>query len=737
MKTGGHMDSKSTSIRITFFVVLSIIFSIFFSIQNSSSSKKTLTPKAQTPAFFGFNIHSLPLLSPQEINQTLSMVSQCSNTTVVRFWGFSGGGDGYQARLFNAIENIGKVLDNAPANIQFIITLSNYYSQGVFQPWPDPQQNPTQWYGSDWKRNGFGDFVNAVTTKYKGSPKILMWEIMNEPNCTGDQACTEAQHQFLKEASDIIARNDPGKLISPGLQGQNTGGEHFDNGDYEAITQLPNISANSCHLYAGPSSPNSNLSKANCLQALEITKRNDKLFYIGEFGGEYGCTSAACTNTCPVNTLEMRKNEMMTVAKEFTDAGTNGVLVWQFSPERNPTLTCDGSSVFPGDPFCSIQGNTTLTNKSTANNKKTSNTGQQTTNKIATINFNPQNPKVNTSFKVIIASGTGFTWVHMKIFDKDGKKLIQEGGKKAGQPIVSKIKDGYQWTYDAESIKEKGDYKVIFYSSCDKGCKEQSSRILSMDTGKNNETQNVKLVKETQQQNQAQPKTVPQQENVRNVNFCKEIAVHGPKNKKLNLVILPSGYSDNDSFLKDVQTAISSMNKTNLSTNIKNKINFYAYIDITIDLPANLCNQQVICIDQETARNYAQACGGDAYVVMVNNKGLEQGVAYGICSQEVAVTNKVVDGGIRPFPHELGHSIACLNDEYLVQGQQDLRINCSADSSCQGWQKYPGNGCYPICSSPQWFKSTEKSAMNHFTDFSWEFNPPSLEGWDISLQNYD
>lgn len=222
----------------TLFAILFLLVETVILLPNQENTKQTFTPKAQaTGSFFGFNIHSLSLLNGNDLADTLNQVNQCSGTNVIRFWGFAGG------------DHIGTVLANSPAGTQFIVTLSNYYGGYPPQPWPAPETNPTSWYSNDWKTNGFKDFVNSVTTKYRGNQKILMWEIMNEPNCTADSACSQAQHNFLNDVSTLIAQNDPGKLISPGTQAQNTGGERFDNGDFQAIVQLTNITAVSCHLY--------------------------------------------------------------------------------------------------------------------------------------------------------------------------------------------------------------------------------------------------------------------------------------------------------------------------------------------------------------------------------------------------------------------------------------------------------------------------------------------------------
>jgi hypothetical protein len=389
------------------------------------------------------------------------MVSQCTNTNLVRLWGFSGGGDGYDARMFNAIENLGSVLQNAPANMKFVVTLSNYYSSGVFQPWPAPEENPTRWFSYDWKTNRFSDFVNQVTTKFKGNSKILIWEVMNEPNCDGSEECTTAQHRFLKDVSDIIAANDPGKLISAGNQAQNTGGEHFDNGEYEDIVGYKNITAATCHLYL----EDQNTAIPNCIQALTISKKYNKFFYIGELGYSVGCTAPDCTNTCSQDVLKKRKDTILDTAKDFTDAGAQGIIVWQFSPERNSTLTCDGASVFPEDPFCSIKDNATLNDNTNVNTTKNITNNNQQQNQTNTgsggFSFNPENPKPGDQLKVIFTSSKGLAWVNLAGEGPGGKKINMAGKT----PTITKDSKGYHWTYTIDKVVN-GTYTFTFSHDC-------------------------------------------------------------------------------------------------------------------------------------------------------------------------------------------------------------------------------------------------------------------------------
>lgn len=364
------------------------------------------------------------------------------------------------------------------------------------------------------------------------------------------------------------------------------------------------------------------------------------------------------------------------------------------------------------------------------------------------INFTPQNPAPNTDFSVTTTATTSYSWVYLKIAKQgETNAFWQAANNLADEPSVSQGPPA-SWTYHIGKGKPAtlpaGDYKVTFYSDCDKGCSERASRTLSIGNNKTNETQTPPTKQAAQQQAkpaqtaQTQPQQNPQAVGAKpDAKFCTKLDIRAG-NKKYNLVILPAGYASSQDFLNDARIAVSSLNKTNLSPNTRNKINIWAYNDSSINLQAGLCDDRGICLDQGAARNFAQACGGDGYIVIMNDKSQERGISYGACSGEAAITNAMVDGGMRPFPHELGHAIACLNDEYLVGGRiQEQHINCSTDPSCASWQKYQTTGCYQVCNSGDWFRSTPQSTMNSGSSFLWQFNPPSLEGWDNELKNYE
>ncbi len=390
---------------------------------------------------------------------------------------------------------------------------------------------------------------------------------------------------------------------------------------------------------------------------------------------------------------------------------------------------------------------------------QTGNAGGTTTNTTigggaggTSINFSPQNPAPNTDFSVTTTATTSYSWVYLKI-TKQGETnpFWQAANNLADEPSVSQGPPA-SWTYHIgkgkPAVLPAGDYKVTFYSDCDKGCSERASRTLSIGNNKTNETQTppssrrspegTKAGQQAKPAQNPQPQQNPQAGSAKpDAKFCNKLYIRAGR-KKYNLVILSAGYASSQDFLNDARIAINSLNKTNLSPNTRNKINIWAYADTSIDLRAGFCDSREICVDQNAARNFAQTCGGDGYVVILNNKSEERGVSYAVCGGEAAITNAMVDGGIRPFPHELGHSIACLDDEYLIENYgRAPRINCSTDSSCSSWQKYSGVGCYQTCSSEDRFRSTPTSLMNGGRSFTWQFNPPSLEGWDNKLQDYE
>lgn len=292
---------------------------------------------------FGFNVHSLSNESEENIKALLEYLAQNCETTIVRLWGYNGtlGVNG---------QNLYKVLRSAPSNIQFIVALEDF-------PFGPAQANPTAWYQQAAQPgSSYYQHVQAMLSRFGNEPQILAWELLNEPHCKGDHgSCFNSFKSFARSISNLIATYTSA-YISPGLMGG-----HLSWDEYEEISNLPNITANSCHYNSNTNNPDT------CLTALS-RKGDVDYFYVGEAGyrggadcSGGGCTNRDCTNCCDTDTLQQRADEVFSHRDTLLDAEADAFLVWQFSPRQNGTLICDEFSVFPKDPICSGTGDLFLT----------------------------------------------------------------------------------------------------------------------------------------------------------------------------------------------------------------------------------------------------------------------------------------------------------------------------------------------------------------------------------------
>jgi len=308
------------------FLFLSILLTIFFSLPKNTLAQNN----------FGFNVHSLSKTTPENITSILNYLKDECQTTIVRFWG-------YQSTLgINGDNDIQKVLDAAPSGMKFIIALEDFsYGPAI--------NNPSSWFESGYKTS-YRPYVEKILNKYGHDSRILVWEIMNEPHCKGDPNCFPHFKNFVADISTLI-NSKTSSYVSPGLMGG-----HLTWAQYEEISQLPNITANSCHYNANTNNPNT------CLEALNH-RSGTNFFYVGEAGyqGEGNCSGGACTNSnctncCDLPVLQKRADQVKNDLNTLMGAGANAFLIWQFSPKGSSTLICDSFSVFPKDPICNGTG---------------------------------------------------------------------------------------------------------------------------------------------------------------------------------------------------------------------------------------------------------------------------------------------------------------------------------------------------------------------------------------------
>lgn len=220
---------------------------------------------------------------------------------------------------------------------------------------------------------------------------------------------------------------------------------------------------------------------------------------------------------------------------------------------------------------------------------------------------------------------------------------------------------------------------------------------------------------------------------------------------KADLVVLAEDYNSLDDFLAAVDKAVVALAKTNLGPTRLGKINLWAHTDLTqtyfqgYDCPTS-GRLSAACWDHMKAFTVAASkCGGDSYLVF-NNDTRRVGSIGGISIWGgTYIYNFALDEPT--VPHELGHSLAGLMDEYSFgveapQGQI-AGINCSEIGSanqsipCPKWaDKFPNVGCFQRCGYTNFFRPTDRSIMDRGGSGAvYEFNEPSLvDGWDEVLK---
>ena len=220
---------------------------------------------------------------------------------------------------------------------------------------------------------------------------------------------------------------------------------------------------------------------------------------------------------------------------------------------------------------------------------------------------------------------------------------------------------------------------------------------------------------------------------------------------KADLVILAEDYGSYSEFLAGVDKAVAAINKTNLGTARLGKINLWALLDLNqtffkgFNCPTS-GGQTVACWDHLKAFTLAASkCGGDSYLVF-NNDTHRTGSVGGISIWGgTYIYNFALDQPT--VPHELGHSLIGLMDEYsfgiAAPAGAIAGINCSELGSasqttpCPKWAtRFPNVGCYPRCGYTNFYRPADRSIMDRGgTGAVYDFNEPSLvDGWDEMLK---
>ncbi|MEU9831143.1 RICIN domain-containing protein [Streptosporangium sp. NPDC048047] len=234
-----------------------------------------------------------------------------------RTWGFEAYG----------VDKLDLIVERAEANGQkLILSLANQ-GRDCGEAAKD-----AAWYGGGF-RDAYLSWVRKVVTRYKDSPAIGMWEIINEPGQQTTGVSTTMIKTFLDETAAVIKGIDPHHLVESGTMAEFTSGTGTS-ANYGLLHSGPNIDVGSLHEYDQDHSDQ--VVSRHLAPTLSQLYQLNKPFIVGETGIVAGPGCAITTQ---------QRSAMF--AREFDGyflSGVSGVLIWTYSPNPrntdNPAEAC-------------------------------------------------------------------------------------------------------------------------------------------------------------------------------------------------------------------------------------------------------------------------------------------------------------------------------------------------------------------------------------------------------------
>ena len=300
------------------------------------------------------------------------LFSNLPPNSLVRFWAFQGtlATNNQTGQLDWA--PLDRVFDTAAAYHQRLIVVAT--DQGGTcdgDYWQDPA-----WYEGGFMKAypyvvdgvnltplSYWQYLQDLVTRYRNSPALGMWEPISEAeastcpdagqdnggtaSCSGSQTCPNetAAAQALRSFFDTVGAEihslDPEHLVEDGLLG---GGQCGSSGsDYAYVSESPGIDVLSVHDYYGAAAMGGDQWNGMAVRFAQA-QAVGKPIIVGEVGIEAG-TAPGCT------TLQERASEMAAKEQAESQAGSSGLLVWDWEPAPTSDCTYD---TYPGDPLMGL-----------------------------------------------------------------------------------------------------------------------------------------------------------------------------------------------------------------------------------------------------------------------------------------------------------------------------------------------------------------------------------------------
>jgi endo-1,4-beta-mannosidase len=234
-----------------------------------------------------------------------------------------------------------------------IVTLTNQWGD-CENAFGKPAYKSESWYQSGYRARvdagmikTYRDWVRDVVTRYRNSPTILAWQLINEGEAKASPAgvCSRTAessvHSWAVDVSGLIKSLDSKHLVSLGTIGNGQCGTSTGT-SYQDLHAISTIDLCEYHDYDRPSSPMPGDKWNGLATRLSQCKAIGKPMFIGEMG----------INKSDVSSLSRRAAYLRAkFARQFR-AGVVGVLPWEWAAAGQDTG--DGYSISPNDPILAL-----------------------------------------------------------------------------------------------------------------------------------------------------------------------------------------------------------------------------------------------------------------------------------------------------------------------------------------------------------------------------------------------
>lgn len=279
---------------------------------------KTLMWNGQEYKFTGFNHYGFSgcegvTYSDADIDAYFSSLQPYSitRTWAFEYWGF---------------ERLDAVIQSAEAHNQFVIlTLADgrgHCNETDGRPGGDGSGKVAAWYEGGY-RTKYIPWIQTVVARYKDSPAVGMWELINEPGTTG--VSDQEMKAFFDEAAAAIKAIDPNHLVSSGAQAQYVSGTS----DYAYVHSGPNIDVGTLHEYDYDYQGSNTIISPHLDPTLSAMNSINKPLVVGETGIK------AANSNCRTS-FATRSNAFRLKFDGYFEQGAAGVIIWNRS-KRNLT----------------------------------------------------------------------------------------------------------------------------------------------------------------------------------------------------------------------------------------------------------------------------------------------------------------------------------------------------------------------------------------------------------------